>query len=152
MIDVVERRPQAMLSGRKKFLADFSGVLLPYSCCPQPEKLPLIVGVDTTDMSVGEKCDCPEMTKAMRVLALWQSSPLTNLSEVDGIDASRADNLRLYLRQSDFTRRHSEFLIGGDGFELKLAKLATILRSVVKKHKKKIQGADLTQDFVPIQF
>lgn len=152
VIDVVERRPRARLSGSKKFLADYSGVVLPYSCCGDPEGLPLIVGVDTVDLSVGDTCSQLEMTKAMRVLRLYESSSLADLAEVDGIDASRPDNLRLYLKHGSYTRRGSEFPLGGEQFGQRLAQLEVILRSVVEKHKKRIQWADLTQENVPVRF
>jgi cell division septal protein FtsQ len=152
VIEVVERRPRARLSGSKKFLADYSGVLLPYSSCQEPDRLPLIVGVDTVDLSVGDRCCQPEMTKEMRVLRLYESSSLADLAEVDGIDASRPDNLRLYLKQGTYTRRGSEFPLGGEQFGQRLAQLEVILRSVVEKHKKRIQWADLTQENVPVRF
>ncbi|NQT84152.1 FtsQ-type POTRA domain-containing protein [bacterium] len=153
VIEVVERRPRAMLSGRKKFLADYSGVLLPRSCCREPGKLPLIVGPDTSQLSVGDRCSQPGMTKAMRVLELCQFSPLSDMAEVDGIDSSNPDDIRLYFKRGDYTKRGCQVRIGDGDFEQKLAKLADLLESVVKKKGgRRIESVDLTLENVPVRF
>jgi len=152
LITVVERHPRAKLAGPKKLLADYSGVILPRSSCSAPDKLPLIVGVDAAHLSVGDTCSRPQMTNAMRVLELCQSSPLAALAEVDWINSSMPDDLRLYLKEGRHTKRGCEFLIGGNDFEQKLAKLEVILRSVVGNHGKKVQWANLTLERVPVRF
>ncbi len=152
VIGVVERCPRAILSGRKKLLADYSGVVLPGSCRGDRERLPLIVGVDTAYLSVGDQCSQPAMTKAMQVLELCQSSPLSSMVEVDGIDASRPDDLRLYLMRGDYTKDACEVRIGGTDLEQKMANLAEILRSVVAQHGRKIQSVNLTLENVPVRF
>lgn len=151
VIGIVERRPRARLSGRKKLLADYSGVVLPRSCHNDWKQLPLIVGVETAHLSVGDRCSQPAMTKAMRVLELCQSSLLSDIVEVDGIDSSRPDDLRLYLKRGMYTRDACEVRIGTDDFEQRLANLAEILTSVGKKHGKKIRSVDLTLDNIPVR-
>lgn len=152
LIEVVERSPKARLAGPKNVLADYSGVILPIPCCSDPEQLPLIVGLNTARLSVGEKCSQPGLTRAMQVLRLWQASPLSGVAEVDGIDSSRPDDIRLYLRESAYTGDGCEVRVGGDDFPHRLAKLHTILKSVVEKHAKKIRSVDLTLENVPVRF
>ena len=152
-IEVVERRPRAKLSGRKKLLADYSGVVLPSSCHPDSAELPLIVGVETADLSVGDRCSQPAMTAAMWVLELCQSSPLSDMVDVGGIDSSRADDVRLYLKGGKYTREACEVLVGGGDFGQNLAKLAKVLQSVLEEHRRKIaRVGDLTLDNVPVRF
>ncbi len=149
-IDVVERRPRARLSGRKKLLADYSGVVLPRSCDNDWKKFPLIVGVETADLSVGDRCSQPAMTKAMRVLELCQSSQLSDMVEVDGIDSSRPDDLRLYLKRGEYTKDACEVRVGAKGFGQSLAKLAAILKLEAGKRGRKIGWVgDLTLERVP---
>ena len=152
VIDIVERRPRAQVAGSRKFLIDYSGVLLSRSSCADADNLHLIMGVDTGDLCVGEKCSQSGIGKAMQVLALYQSSPLAEMVQVAGIDASRPEDVRLYLKQSRYTRRGSEFVIGEGNFGEKLAKLEVILRSSVQRHNMKLTSADLTLGNVPVRF
>ncbi len=152
VIEIAERVARARLSDSNKLLADYSGVVLPRSCCDEPEKLPLIVGVDTAKLSVGEKCADSAMSRALRVLRLCRTSRLSDLVEVDVIDTSRPDESRLYLKEGEYTKRECEVRMGVSHFEEKLSKLAEILESVVRQHNKKIQSVNLTLDTVPVRF
>ncbi|MDP2898469.1 MAG: FtsQ-type POTRA domain-containing protein [bacterium] len=153
VIEVVERVPRARLAGKDELLTDYAGVILPPSAASgDPGNLPAISGIDTEGLAVGERFTSPGVMKALRVLRLWESSALSDLAEVEAIDCSRADNLRLCLKPGLYTKEGFEAPIGGDGFELKLAKLESILRSVIAKHHKKVQWLDLTQENVPVRF
>lgn len=152
VIEVMERVPRARLAGTEQLLTDYAGMVLPPMASDGPAELPLISGMDANDLAVGQRLVNPGVIKALRVLQLCESSTLSDLAEVDMIDCSRADNLRLCLKPGPYTREGFEATIGGDGFELKLPKLAEILKSVVEKHHKKIQWLDLTQENVPVRF
>ncbi len=152
VIEVVERTPRARLSGSRRFLADYSGAILSRATCSDPESLPVFVGVDASNLSVGMRCSQPSMTKAMDVLRLCQSSRLNEMVEVEKIDSSRPGDLRLYLKEGDSTREGCEIPLGGDEFEQKLANLAEILASA-KQDGKKIRWADhLTLNRVVVRF
>jgi hypothetical protein len=152
VVRLVERHPRARLDGRKKLLADYSGVVLPASCCRDPGALPRIVGVETAHLSVGDRCSQPTLIRAMRVLKLCQSSPLSGMVEVDGIVSSGTDDVRLYLRAGGYTRHGCEVFVGGEDLGLRLAKLKDLLESVWKTHRKKIRLVDLTSERVRVGF
>jgi hypothetical protein len=152
VIEVQERHPRARLLGPKRVLADYSGVVLPYSSCDDPDELPLVIGVDTAGLSVGEKCLHPAMTRAMRLLRLCGNPRLSSLVEVEWIDSSEADDLRLYFREGKYTRKRCEVCVGGDDFEQRLANLTEILGSVPKEYGKKVRSVDLTLENVPVRF
>lgn len=152
VIEVTERVPRARLAGTEQLLTDYAGMILPPAAANDPEELPVISGMDAKDLAVGQRLTGPGITKALRVLQLWESSSLPELAELDMIDCSRADNLRLCLKPGAYTREGFEAIIGGDGFELRLPKLASILKSVVEKHRRKVQWLDLTQENVPVRF
>jgi len=152
VVEVAERTPRARLSGSRRFLADYSGVILPRASFSEPERLPLVVGVNTSGLSVGVRCSQPAMAKAMQVLQLCQSSRLSELVEVEKIDSSRVGDLRLYLKAGEYTKEGCEIPLGSSEFEQKLANLAEILDSA-KKDGKKIRWADhLTLNRVVVRF
>ncbi len=148
VIEVVERSPRARLSDSDRLLADYSGVILSRCCSSAPEKLPLIVGVDTSSLSVGDRCSQPTMAHAMRVLQLCRSPRLAELIEVARIDSSQPDDLRLYLKEGTYTKEECGVRVGGEDFEQRLANLAEILKGVAEKHKKKARWIDLTLNYV----
>lgn len=152
LIEVTERVPRARMAGTEPFLTDYAGMILPPMAADRPAELPVISGMDAKDLAVGQRLTSPGIVKALRVLQLCDSSTLSDLAEVARIDCSRADNLRLCLKPGPYTREGFEAIIGGDGFELKLSKLVSILKSVVEKHRKKVQWLDLTQENVPVRF
>jgi cell division septal protein FtsQ len=152
VIEVAERVPRARLAGAEHLLTDYAGMILPSWASDQTSKLPVISGMDPKDLAVGQRFTSPGLIKALRVLQLYESSALTDLAEVETIDCSRADNLRLCLKPGLYTREGFEAIIGGDGFELNLSKLRDILKSVVEKHRRKVQWLDLTQENVPVRF
>lgn len=152
VIEVVERIPRARISGASRFLADYSGAVLSRASCEDPDKLPLIVGVDTAPLSVGMRCSQDAMTKAMRALQLCQSSQLSGLVEVERIDSSKPSDIRLYLKPGDYTKEGCEVPLGGNDFEQKLANLAEILSSA-KKDGKKVRWAEhVTLNRVVVRF
>jgi cell division protein FtsQ len=148
VIEVAERFAQARLPGSKKLLADYSGVVLSGSSCREPEELPLIVGVETSHLGVGDRCTEPAVRKALRVLRLCESPQLSGLVEVETIDSSKPDDLRLYLKQGRYTKRGCGVRIGGNDFEQRLANLAVILRQGLKQHGKKVQWVDVVLNYV----
>jgi len=147
VIEMVERVPRAKLPGSKRFLADYSGVILPRTACSEPDELPSIVGVDTADLSVGDRCSAPAMTKAMRALQLCESPRLSGLIEVEEIDASRTDDLRLYLKQGSYTKRNCAVRIGGEDFEQRLANLAASLEDIKDQYRQEVRWIDVVLNY-----
>jgi hypothetical protein len=152
VIEVVERVPRARLAGSKSLLADYSGVILPYTACSEPDELPSIVGVDTENLRVGDRCSSPAMARAMQVLQLCESPRLAGVLEVEEIDASRMDNLCLYLKQGMYTERGCKVLLGGKDLPQELANLAETIENAFRDHKKRVQWVDQTRDRAYVRF
>jgi hypothetical protein len=152
VVEVIERLPRARLSGPNELIADYSGVVLPPSSCSNPKELPLILGAETADLEVGERCLDPAVIKAMRVLQLCEFSGLAGVLQIESIECSGPTVSCLRLRSGDYTQDDCEVRIEGDDFEQKLANLAVICQSVVAKHGKKIRWISQTKDRAYVRF
>ncbi len=148
LVEIVERVPRAKLAGANGFLADSAGVILPLAACSEPDELPSIVGVDAAGLRVGDQCTSAAMIKAMQVLQLCESPQVASVVDVERVDCSRTDDLRLYLKPGDYTNDNCVARLGGEDFEQRLPNLAAILRATRQKQGQRVQWVDVVLNYV----
>lgn len=128
VIKVVERQPVALLHGRKNFLIDEEGVVLPMRN-PVSPTLVAITGAQLSEEEVGQKLQAEAVAKMLGLMREYMKSDLPLSLEFAKIDISNPRNLVVV------TRQNLKVYFGDGDFARKLAKLTRVLSDLERRGK-----------------
>ncbi|MGD9016794.1 MAG: FtsQ-type POTRA domain-containing protein [Desulfobacterales bacterium] len=126
-IRIKEHESVAVIDLGRRFIMDLGGVLFsefPGEIAPD---IPLVFGLDYTDLSIGSTPSSPAFQSVLEVLAQTsrKDAPLTN-RQIETIRVDRDTGLTLSLRETRGSLPFREVFIGYGDYESKLAQLAAL--------------------------
>jgi cell division protein FtsQ len=138
-IEVMERKPIAVICGKENFGIDASGYLLPGIRMEEVRHLPLITITDNTLFSNPDRITTPAMENALFAIQYLGNNNPTFLKEISELNIVSPDNLVIYTLHEG-----TEIRLGKDNLEERLDKLQQVWE-IVKQQQ-------LVEEYIDLRF
>ncbi|MFB3894892.1 MAG: cell division protein FtsQ/DivIB [bacterium] len=138
-IEVLERKPIAVICGKDNFGIDAAGYLLPDIRLEEVRNLPLITVADNAFTSNPERITTPAMTNALFAIQYLRDNNLSFMKEISELNIVSPDNLVIYTLHEG-----TEIRLGNENLEERLVKLQQVWE-IIKQQQ-------LVEEYIDLRF
>jgi cell division septal protein FtsQ len=146
-VDLIRRKPLAIVKLYRYFVLDEEGVLLDVLVEPEESALPIITGLETKIFGAkpGKKCNVKELTFALNIIKEIKKSKRFRDYRIKTIDASNLNNASIFIIPPSFEFDYPDVTLRYEGLEVKLnsdriAYKVTLLANLVAAARKELSN------------